>query len=1187
MGVKWTAEQQEVIDARDVNLLVSAAAGSGKTAVLVERIITQLTRRESPLNVDRLLVVTYTDAAAAEMKDRVRDAIVRVLDERPDDVHMQRQATLIHSARIMTIHSFCLSVIREHFHQIDLDPGFRTAEEGELKLIKHDVVRAILEHHYAEEKPEFQRFVESFVSGRDDQKLEEIILRLFEFSLSYPNQEKWLNECVKSYDIQGSEDLNQSTFAKKALQNIRHYLADAIDLISQAIALIDSPNGPGVYRAALKSDDLILSEIAAQKSLSALSQKMGEIAWKRLPPLRKSEEVDEEKAALVKTLREDVKGIIKDLQKYYFYADSEKLWMDMKDSGPVVQVLVDLVIEFSQAFAKRKRSKNIIDFSDMEHLALKILAREEEEGFVPSEAAEEYQEQLSEIMIDEYQDSNLLQEVILSSVSSVNRGRYNIFMVGDVKQSIYRFRLARPELFMEKFAAYPEKEHCRRIDLHKNFRSRSEVLSSVNHIFRQIMTADLGGIVYDKTAELNVGAEYEDCTGKETEAILVHTDWPEDESENLDRDETERELEARAIAQRIKELVRTELVRDSQSGLKRPACYRDIVILTRSIRGVQNVFAEVLKEEGIPTYTDSKEGYFETMEIGLLLDYLKVLDNKRQDLPLAAVLRSPLAGLSDEALAVIRSTYPDLSFYDAVIRYKEEGEDQQMVEQLSRCFKSIEAYRSILPYTAIHVLLWRIINETGYGDYMSALPGGSQRKANIDMLIEKAASYETTSYKGLFHFVRYIEQLKKYEVDYGEASLTDGQMDAVRLMTIHKSKGLEFPIVIVGGMSKRFNTQDVRDKIVVHPDLGIGIDAIDLKRRTKSAAFLKKVIQKEVLLENMGEELRVLYVALTRAKEKLIMVGTVSRWEEKTKRYGMNSGQEQRPLRYTQLSKAKTYYDWVLPVLTAADSEVPAVIRHWHPEDMVAREAAEAAGEGLTKAMLINWDTKRTYHEEFKERLSQQFNYIYAYAEDKKLKLKYTVSELKQMGGSPEEMGELLYEEPDVVPMIPKFLMAQAELSGASRGSAYHKALELLDLAYDYTKEQLKVQLDCFAAEGKLTSEFRDCIRIDDLISFLSTHTAARMRKAAGSGRLWREQPFVLSSQEGYLVQGIIDVFFEEDDGLVVLDYKTDRIKSGAELRDKYHVQLDYYGRALEQLTGKKVKQKLIYAFHVGEEVEI
>ncbi len=849
---------------------------------------------------------------------------------------------------------------------------------------------------------------------------------------------------------------------------------------------------------------------------------------------------------------------------------------------------------------------------------MRILTLEKDGRLLPSKVAEEYQERFAEVMIDEYQDSNLIQEAILTSVSKVSKGIYNVFMVGDVKQSIYRFRLSRPELFMEKFNTYSlEESEKQRIDLHKNFRSRREVLDSTNFIFEQIMTKGLGGIAYDEKAALYVGASYEEKAGNETEVILVDTDF-EDE-EDLKMEETNRELEARAVARRIKELVGHYMILDKESGKYRTARYGDIVILTRSLKGWTDVFTNILNREGIPAYSGSKEGYFETREIRTILDYLRILDNPRQDIPFTAVLTSCFGKLTSEDLANIQCESEGKTFYERTLFYLQNGSDVRIKERLNNLLDQYQRFRKKVPYTAIHELLWCIMEETGYGDYVASLPSGEQRKANLEMLVEKAVSFESTSYKGLFHFIRYIEQLRKYDVDYGEASVLDEQADTVRLMSIHKSKGLEFPIVFVSGMSKRFNTQDVKGSIVIHPELGVGIDAVDVEKRTKVSTLLKRMIQREVLMENEGEELRVLYVALTRAKEKLIMTGTVSNLEQKVRGFEGLRSQKEIELTFSRLSKANSYFDWVLPALYRHASfapilnqcnveipftnplysrNVPIQVYKMGIGEIVAKEAAEEISGLYTKQLLCNWDDTLIYDEQMKEQLEIQFGYRYPYDREQKLKQKMTVSELKKRAYLEEEAGELVFDEADVIPLIPNFLQEEKELTGASRGTAYHKLLELLDFSKEYDEISLKKYIEEKRRSKKLSAEMYASICVDDILRFLGTSVGKRMHRAAVHGLLRAEQPFVLgidadefyqeqNLEETVLVQGIIDVWFEEEGELVVLDYKTDKVFREESLKEKYHAQLDYYARALEQLTGKHVKEKIIYSFAMQKEIEV
>ena len=1209
MGVKWTEEQQKVIQLRNRNILVSAAAGSGKTAVLVERIITMLTEDDPPVDVDKLLIVTFTEAAASEMKERIRLAIEKKLLEYPEDEHLKQQATLIHNAQITTIHSFCLSVIRDHFHAIDIDPGFRIGEEGELKLLRHDVLEEMLEEKYQEGSKSFLDFAAAYSTGRDDKKIEDLILKIYEFSRSYPDSEAWLESCVEAYRIPDVETLEKSSFMQKVMADIRKNLEDARELLAQAEMIALSPDGPAVYEATLDKDMQVIEELSAIRSYEKMAEAFTNIKWARIAA-NKDQTVLEEKIEQVKKIRELVKGIVKNISGQYFYESPQGLVEDLKMCAPAMEELGNLVRLFGEKFEEQKRAQNIIDFSDMEQYALRILTEKSEDGFVPSKIAQEYQKQFHEVMIDEYQDSNLIQEAILNSVSTCRSGRYNIFMVGDVKQSIYRFRLSRPELFLEKFYTYNiEESQTQRIDLHRNFRSRKEVLESANAIFRQIMTEKLGGIVYDEQAALYPGAEYPETENLKTEILLMDSDL--DEYQKTDGDTSkgivsERELEARMIAMRIRELLRSQKVVDKETGELRNVRYSDIVILTRSIKGFADVFTEVLNREGIPAYAGTSEGYFQTQEVGVLLDYLRVLDNRRQDIPLAAVLRSAFAEMSDEEMAEIRCMYPDKPFFESVAEYRVHGREQKIREKLEKCLGQMDELRLIVPYTPMHELLWKILDRTGYGDYVAAMPGGAQRRANLDMLIEKARAYEATSYKGLFHFVRYIEQLQKYDVDYGEASIEDEYADTVRVMTIHKSKGLEFPVVITAGMGKRFNMQDARSAVALHAGMGVGLDAVDLEYRTKIPGIIKKVIQKEEALESLGEELRVLYVALTRAKEKLIITGTLSKPEDKIAGYQMFGKDTEGTLSFSQLSHASTYWDWILPAVLKC-REGLFRIQILHIEDVVKESIEEEEKSGLSRTVLENWNVEEIYEPSLHEMMQEQFAFSYPYEKSSERKLKFTVTELKKRAYEiasderEEEQGECFYEEPEVVPLLPRFMRQEEGLTGAPRGTAYHRVMELLDFAgmQKYgNKQWFGGWLEEQVRHGRLEEEAAGCIRQADILEFLQCNSGKRMQEAARKQKLYREQPFVLGvdAKELYpeeedgeliLIQGIIDAYFEEPDGLVVLDYKTDKVNNGKELAEKYQEQLRYYAKALEQMSGKKVKEQIIYSFTLRKEVYI
>lgn len=1202
MAVTWTKEQREVIELRNRNLLVSAAAGSGKTAVLVERIIARLIKDTPPIDVDQLLVVTFTDAAAAEMKERIGAALEKALEEQPENAHLKKQAALIHTAKIMTIHSFCLSVIREYFYTIDLDPGFRIVEEGELKLLKQDVLEQLLEEKYEEGKEEFLKFVESFATERDDVSLEKMILQLYEYAGSHPNSEKWLDECAKVY-LQGVDE--SSDYMKKIVAFLKKSLSDVEVNLDLAKEICMDVDGPADYLPTIEKDELLLEAILNADTYKEFHKAFMQLdKWPRLAA-NKDKSVDADKVERVKTLRAEWKDTINDMKEDYFFQEMEEMEADMRMCYPVMQTLVDLVKEFGELLAKKKEEKNVIDFHDMEQFALKILTREEGDIFVPSDVARDYQSQFEEIMIDEYQDSNLLQETILTSVSRMSLGQNNMFMVGDVKQSIYRFRMSRPELFMEKYHCYPYQKGCSRIDLHKNFRSRAEVLDASNAIFEKIMTEKLGGITYDEDAMLYVGAEYPQQEGNLTEILVVETKTGEGANVQTLKADEARTMEIRAVAEKIHELMEHNKVWDKKKEEFRSLEYKDIVILSRSLRGYAEIIPKILGEEGIPVYAQSQEGYYETLEIGWILDYLRVLDNYRQDLSMAAVLKSPFGKCTNEELAQVKNAWPGVAFHEAVLRtvgiwWQEKSEpeakiDKNCREKLRKIFEQLETFRNQVSYLSIHELLWKIMEETGYRDYISAMPGGEQRAANLDMLLMKAKAFENTSYKGLFHFVRYMEQLKKYEMDTGEAGIFDEQMDAVRLMSIHKSKGLEFPVVIVVGMGKKFNEQDSTGNLLMHPELGLGIDAIDLNRRTKSTTLLKSVIQCENKLENLSEELRVLYVALTRAQEKLILVGTCGDAMKKLDKLGAFIVKDE--LCFSELCSAGKYFDWILPAAVRIPRDLVG-IQVRTVEDIVGAQIMREQEDVLNKKVYLHEIAKEKKQSNFYDLLEEQFAYHYP-AETKQVKLKYSVSELKKRAAifeAIEETGEDLIKEDNTEELIPNFMKEDKELTGSAKGTAYHKVMELLDFSREYEECSLREQFDCWEKEGYLSSEMKACVKVEDILTFFKSSIGVRVKAAAKKGVLYKEQPFVLGvpakeiypekkEDETVLVQGIIDVFFEEDDSYVILDYKTDRVRKMEELLLRYKEQLNLYGKAVEQIMEKSVKERTIYSFILEEEI--
>lgn len=1295
MGVKYTPQQQQVIDTRGCNLLVSAAAGSGKTAVLTERIVKMISDETKPVDIDRLLVVTFTNAAAAEMRERIGEAIGKRLEAEPDNEHLQKQATLVHNAQITTIDSFCMFVIRNNFNDIGLDPGFRVADEGELRLLKQDVMKELLEERFAGRDEAFLHCVEYFSTGNRDDAIEGHILKLYQFAESNPWPEEWLEERKRDYGIRDTEELEQAEFVRFGLEQAGRMAEDCLLRIKDCIRICQQPDGPYMYGGILDKEAEFIQKLTRVKSYGegyALFQGM---SFGRLPS-KKDSSVSVQKREMVQEIRKGIKGTIKNICGKFFPAPPETTLEYIKGSSGAVCTLIDLTLAFKEALDRKKRDNNIIDFSDMEHLALSILVRKAEEStksYVSSPTALDYRDYFEEILIDEYQDSNLVQEMILESISGEENGKFNRFMVGDVKQSIYKFRLARPEIFMEKYEEYGKGgEKKRRIDLHKNFRSRQEVLDSVNFIFSRIMGKCLGGVEYDEEAALYPGALYpvqEEMNGKSPncmELLLIRKETeekggeeggagngakaeagmasgeakaeagtpsgPEEAAGQQERRSlSDRQREAYAVAQRIKELAGHFLVTDKESGELRKASYKDIVILLRTNAGWDEDFKSVLKEEGIPSHVLSRTGYFAAKEIRVLLQLLQVLDNPNQDIPLFGVLQSFFGGFTDEEAAHIRGMVEDrkkslyLCLKEAIKEEKGEGAEEEkeeaekknlqkpeqgIREKITAFLRFLDEYRDKTVYLPIHDLLQDIITGTGYGNYVAALPGGGQRQANVQMLLEKASAFQKTSYYGLFHFVRYMEQLEKYDVDYGEANILDENADVVRIMSIHKSKGLEFPICFVCGLAKKFNMQDMNGKMIADVDMGIGVDYVDVEHRLQGKTLRKNMIGEKMRLDNLGEELRILYVALTRAREKLVMTGIIDKPEKKLALLLPIAERGNGQLAYGELAGAWNYLDFLLPALCVHKGFAPLwescglespksgwgkggeetegiskeewdgrnariEIKILGDEDFLAADIKEQIAAEGTRSRLERSDGLTDTDGELMTNMSNRFAHTYKHSNLTDLYTKTTVSELKKTGQEEgQDFSFRLYEEETVIPYIPKFMREEESIGGAGRGTAFHKVMEQMDFGMDAVP--VEEQIDRLCQEGMLSEEHRQALSIPAIKKFFSTDLARRMAAAEKKGCLYREQPFVLGlpaeelnekfpADELVLIQGIIDVYFEEDEEIVVADYKTDRVDSGEELVKKYEKQLEYYARAVTRLTGKKVKQKIIYSFRLHKEI--
>ena len=1188
MMPNWTEEQSSAINTRNKNILVSAAAGSGKTAVLVERVIKMILDEKRPVSIDRIVVVTFTNAAASQMKEKIYNRISSELARQPENSRLLASLPLVHQAAITTIDSFCLNIIRNNFNEIDIDPSFRMVDEGEMGLMKAEVMEEMLEDFYKEGDKAFLNFVDRFSKGKNDKVIEDIILNTYSLSRSFPWPDEWLDKCVKGYEYDDINDMLSDTFFVKTVENIRSRAKNAYEDILDGFNYYKNNGDTSATGLTLRKGFEILKkecEILTGRPYDKFFENTGESI--ALPKGRTTGDNQMYKNML-KSLRDEFAA----LREKYYSRSADEIFEEIKSSGDSVKVLVSLVKDFSRRLTLRKREKNVIDFSDMEHLALDILVKRQDGVSVYSRVADELCENYEEILIDEYQDSNYVQEAIIAAISKerLNKDRHNVFMVGDVKQSIYKFRMARPEIFTEKYNTYEkiiseglsdgdgccEKENAKtsdehnqnsvKIELSRNFRSRKNILESVNDIFLKIMKAPVGNVEYNDEVKLNLGRSEENYEYKDTfatEMIVIdkkETSVYDDEEEKEGFDVyTDAEGEGAVIADRIKDMVGNSEyeIYDEDEGTCRPLRYSDIVILMRSAGVSAEALLQVLNDKGIPAFYNSDTGYFSAKEIKEVLNFLSIIDNPRQDIPFAGTMLSYFGGFNPGELARIRAYSKEGSMYETVLKYCSMGSDVKLAKKCTGFFQMLNGFRKKASYTGVSDLVSEIVYSSGYYAYMELCGNEKVRKSNLDILVEKSKNYEKTSYVGLFNFLRYIEKLKKYDVDYSNTTVIGENDNLVRIMTIHKSKGLEFPVVFVAGLGKRHNKSDARNTFVIDADYGIGTDCVDLKRRVKRESFYKTVIKDKINEDMIGEELRVLYVALTRAKEKLILVGTVKDLSKKKWDVPYTYNKE-------DLKKSNSFLDMIVPVIM----ENTCGYFKYTAENTVMFDKHRMAHKAET---LI-------------------YNYVdikYPYRQDTVLKSKYSVSEIKHM--AMEEL-DCMYDYSEKKKKIPEFAgNVSEEKVGALRGTAYHKVMELLD--YDRTETLSEI----ISQMSEMPVPDIAMVTAQDVYDFCHSDVGERIKHAYDSGKLYRERQFVFGdtasnlnvgdSDEMVLIQGIIDMFFIENDEIVLLDYKTDRIKNKEkgieELTEKYREQLILYKNALEQILRKPVKEMYIYSFEL------
>lgn len=1241
--IRFTPEQRQVIEAKECSTLVAAAAGSGKTAVLVQRIIEKLTDAEKPQDVNRLLVVTYTNAAAAEMRERIGKRLEECLvsEKYADNAHLQKQVLLLRNAPIMTIHGFCLSLLREFFYVLDLDPGFRIAEEAELTLLRADVLEELLEECYTGAKEPFLRLTECLGSGKTDEALIKHLNHLYQFAQSAPFPERWLLKRSEELEVcEKATELDETApCMQRLMEHIRALLADCAELCDRALEVCYGPEGPYVYAEALEADKELLRTLCGKESYQELAEEFESLSFQALS--RKRCEASDEQREQVKALRANYKEILGKLKKEYFFAEPGQLAEDMAAMAPLMRELTELCKEYGHRYAKAKAERGLVDFNDLEHLAVQLLVEETEDGMRTTETAKLLRARFDEVMVDECQDSNQIQDLILWSISGEEDGHPNRFMVGDVKQSIYKFRMAKPELFMQKYEEYAETGPYRRIVLGKNFRSRRAVVDAVNDIFFCLMRKEFGGVAYDAAAKLYLGAEYPwDEEADETErerytAELMLTELREEDTE----EGADRVIqEAMTVGARIKQLVAEQfpIYAGEKTGgdgkrekITRPVSYGDITILFRAMSGYAEPFLEVFSELGIPAVAETQSGYFNAQEVAVVLNALRVIDNPEQDIPLVSVLRSEMVGLTEEELSMVRIATRErekesrCSFYEAAGVFcravKQEGFFDSLTAQIEQkeafilcarsAAKKLEGFfdcfstlREQAAYAGVPELLSELYRLTAYPDYMRVKPAGTRRVENLSMLIAKAKKFEESSYSGIFDFVRYIDRLIKYDMDTGEAPGTAGE-DAVHLMSIHKSKGLEAPVVIVAGLSKQFNRMDIRAELVMHPELGIGMDFRDEVLRIKAPTLYKKVIAGQLNYEMLSEELRIFYVALTRAKEKLILSATVASEAEFLQRMEQEGTNGQAS--YLALYSANSYLDFLrLPLCCCLEHGSLRIAPAEHGEQQAEEAVVAAERERLLRkerlSVLLNRELTKTADALVAAELEERRAYVYPYPLCSG-KMKLSVSELKKAAYQ-EELQEELFPEPEVAKIVPRFLQKQekGKLSGSERGTLYHRIMQCMDFKKEYPDaDAVTEEIHRLMAAGLLRRDAEELISVEKLVAFFTSELGARMQRAARNGSLRKEQPFVIGlpyhevyqeerakeKKEYVMVQGILDACFLQDGAWILVDYKTDAVRENVQevLRTRYRTQLAYYAQALRQMTGIPVADCLIYAFTTGE----
>ena len=1191
MANKWTNEQLSAITQKGNNILVAAAAGSGKTTVLVERIIRKIINDN--VDIDRILVVTFTNAAASEMRERILTALYKQIDEDPLNQRLRKQIVLLNKASICTIDAFCLDIIRNNFFEIGASSNFRIADNTELELLKQEAIEETFEELYLENDDEFNKLIELYAGYKDDENLKNIILKIHNYIQSAPFPEDWLEEQIEKFNMSDIEDFSQTEWGKIILKNFRDEVLNSIQILESSKHQLDMITELSKFSLVV-ADDINQLKFLEQNwdNWERAYEIANNLKFKTWPTDKK---VVSNLKEDTKKARDNVKKRISKAVSQTFIYNTEEAVEDIDAMYPILKKIKDVTLKFMEKFSEKKSNKNIMDFSDIEHYALKILLKKDENGiYQKTEVAQKYEEKFNEIAIDEYQDSNLVQEYILTSISN---GK-NIFMVGDVKQSIYRFRQAKPELFLDKYQKYglEPNEYGQKIKLFKNFRSRENILDTTNLIFSDIMSADFGEIEYDESEYLNLGATYEEPTesvefaGK-TELDIIDLKKEENEDgEEIEEDNSSEllektEIEAKFVANRIQELIKSKYqVYDRKTGY-RDITYKDIVILLRATSNTANVFEKELLNLNIPVFSDQAENYLESIEIRTITSLLKIIDNPYRDIPLVTVMRSMIGDFTDNELIEIRLTQNEGYFYDSLKEAKTSPKiDSKLKEKVTNFLDKLDKWREEERYLPLNEFIKKIYEETDYYNYVRLMPNGQVRKANLKMLLDRAKDYEKISFKGLFNFIRYLEKVKSSNSDLSSAKVIGENENVVRIMSIHKSKGLEFPVAIISRTDKKFNQKDLNESILLHQDIGFGMQYINYDRKIEYTTATKEAIKIKTKEESIAEEMRILYVALTRAKEKLIITGVENDFTksiEQKKELLEIYEKENDKINHLVLKKYLSYLEWIeLVYLNHKDIENQITLNKIAKKDVLKAEENQEEQEKKD----IELPEKIDY-----EKINEILNWQYKYKEMTNIQSKMSVTKIKELKNNETQNQQH-------IEIKPKFMLDKTKVSSAERGTITHLILQKLDFTKEYSREELAQFVNNLCTKNIITQIQKDSINIDKIYQIINTQFIKNLKNAK---EIKKETPFYTyintkeiyntQNSENILVQGIIDLYYiNQQNEVILVDYKTDYVEgSGEELIDKYKVQLEIYKKALEESLKEKVKHVYIYSIYLNKEIEI